>query len=143
LRYFIIILALFFIGCNNTNSHSEKKEVKNNKTITKKVVRPIKTISTTEIAKFPTLVFKEKNGKISYETNTTNILVFTDDSKMSNAQIKELNKSKRNFYIIKSIKLLNYFDIKKFPTLIVLEKNSSKKYEGFVPNEVLQYELKD
>jgi len=138
LRYFLIILILLLSGCENNNSHKvviqkQKAETKTNTKIeTEK-----------ELLKLPTLVFKEKNGKISYETNTTNILLFVDNSNLSLAQQEELNRSKRKFYIIKNIKLLNYFDVKKFPTIIILDKNKTKKYEGFVPNEVLKYELKD
>jgi len=135
LRYFIIIFTLFFIGCNDSASDKQNIQNSNSNVIEKK--EPI------EIAKFPNLIFKEKNNTIFYETNSTNILLFTDDSKLSTAQIEELNKSKRTFYLIKNKKIMDYFGINSFPTIIILDKNSSKKYEGFVPNEVLKYELKD
>ena len=137
MRYFLIILILLFSGCENNNSHKVVIQTQKPKTKTTKIE------TEKELLKFPTLIFKEKNGKISYETNTTNILLFVNNSDLSLAQKKELNRSKREFYIIKNIKLLNYFDVNKFPTLIILEKNKTKKYEGFVPNEVLKYELKD
>jgi len=143
LRYILFIFTLLLIGCNKTTYQKESdKSTETNKIISTnskpKIKKEIKIIK-----KFPNLVFKEKNETIFYETNTTNILLFVDNSNLSIAQKEELNKSKIDFYIIKNIKLLNYFDIKKFPTLIILEKNKTKKYEGFIPSEVLKYELKD
>ncbi|RUM57252.1 MAG: hypothetical protein DSY40_01030, partial [Nautilia sp.] len=71
------------------------------------------------------------------------ILVFINNSTLSKEQIEELKKNKINFFKTSNKELENYFDIKIFPTLIIIEKNKTKKYEGFIPSEILKYELKD
>jgi hypothetical protein len=135
LRYILLIFSLLLIGCNNQTT-SKKIHSENNETIM--VKKQIKTI-----AKFPNLIFKEKNNNIFYETNKTNILLFSNDNKLSITQKEVLNKNKIHFYSIKNDKLKKYFNINIFPTIIILDKNSTKKYEGFIPNEVLKYEIKD
>jgi hypothetical protein len=143
LRYILIIFSLLLIGCNNQTT-SKKAHSESNETVSLIETQPIivkKQIKT--IAKFPNLIFKEENNTIFYETNTTNILLFTNDNKLSLIQKEELTKYKTDFYSINNDKLKKYFKINIFPTIIILDKNSTKKYEGFIPNEVLKYEIKD
>jgi hypothetical protein len=130
LRYILLIFSLLLIGCNNQTNSKIKTQ-------------PELKIQSKIIVKFPNLVFKEKDNTIFYETNTTNILLFTNNNKLSQEQKKEFINNKINFYSIKNDKLKEYFNIDIFPTIIILDKNSTKKYEGFIPNEVLKYEIKD
>ena len=137
MRYFLFIL-LFFIGCNNQN---EKKvyidDVINSNEIPQQITKKPK------IIKIKDLVFYENNNSITYNFNKSKILIFLDNNKYSKLQLKELNKTNIKYYIINNEKLEQHFKIKEYPTILVVDKNSTKKYEGFIPYEILKYEIKD
>ena len=139
MRYFLLIL-LVLIGCSDKNQKKEKiyieDVVKINELNNSNVVK-------NNIIKIKDLKFYEKNNSISYNFEKTKILVFINGDKYSNLQIKELDKTNVKYYIIDNEKLKQYFKIKEYPTILILDKNSTKKYEGFIPYEILKYELKD
>jgi len=133
-----ILFTLYFIlliGCNNHSSNNKNREIKDNipKSQQKEVIKNFNN----------KLIFFEKNREISYKIEKKQILVFINNSTLSKEQIEELRKNKIDFFKTSNKELENYFDIKIFPTLIIIEKNKTKKYEGFIPSEILKYELKD
>jgi len=139
MRLFLIIL-LFFVGCGEKTQHKkvyiedilpQKKLTKNSKE--KKIQIKIKD-----------LVFTKDSNSFKYSFDTKKILLFINDNKFSKYQLEELNKSKQKFYIVNNKKLIRFFKINKFPTIIITkDNNTTKTYEGYIPNEVLKYELKD
>ena len=134
MRYFLIIL-LFFIGCNNSKTEKTIKAEKNIE---------INNIQTENTIKIKDLIFKIDNNKITYNFNNFKTLLFIDDSKSSKFQIEILNSLNKNFYIIKNKKLIQYFNISTYPTIIITKDiNHTKKYEGLIPAEILKYEIKD
>jgi len=139
MRYFLLIL-LILIGCSDKNQKKEKiyieDVVKINELNNSNVVK-------NNIIKIKDLKFYEKNNSISYNFEKIKILVFINGDKYSNLQIKELDKTNVKYYIIDNEKLKQYFKIKEYPTILVIDKNSTKKYEGFIPYEILKYEIKD
>jgi len=134
MRYFLFIL-LFFIGCSNQN---EKKIYINDVVEINSTVK-----SKSNKIEIENLTFYEKNSSLSYDFNQSVLLVFVDENKYSQLQLKELNKTHKKFYIISNQKLEKYFKIKKYPTILIIDKNSTKRYEGFIPYEILKYEIKD
>ena len=139
MRYFLLIL-LILIGCSDKNQKKEKiyieDVVKINELNNSNVVK-------NNVIKIKDLKFYEKNNSISYNFEKPKILVFINGDKYSNLQIKELDKTNVKYYIIDNEKLKQYFKIKEYPTILVVDKNSTKKYEGFIPAEILKYEIKD
>jgi len=143
MRYFLIIL-LFFIGCNNSKTEKTIKAEKNieiNNIQTENTISKKDAINTIKIKD---LIFKIDNNKITYNFNNFKTLLFIDDSKSSKFQIEILNSLNKNFYIIKNKKLIQYFNISTYPTIIITKDiNHTKKYEGLIPAEILKYEIKD
>jgi len=150
---FIILFALLFIGCNKKNKTKIEFNTTNNTTINDTTIdnitsnfnisKPEKTKITTKIISIDDINCTKTNNKIIYNFKSKKILVFVDNSKNSTLQLQELNKSKKKFYIIHNQDLENYFNIVSFPTIVIVDNNSTKKYEGFIPYEVLKYEIKE
>ena len=132
---FFTLYFILLVGCNNHSTDNKKKEIKSNisKSLKKKILKNFNN----------KLIFFEQNREISYKIEKKQILVFINNSTLSKEQIEELRKNKIDFFKTSNKELENYFDIKIFPTLIIIEKNKTKKYEGFIPSEILKYELKD
>jgi hypothetical protein len=68
------------------------------------------------------------------------VLLFEDNSTKSNMQKIVLDKLKVKYIATDNPYLKNYFKIKTIPTIIVLDKNKTIKYENFVPYEILKAE---
>jgi len=138
MKYFLIFL-LFLVGCSDTKQKDKKLYIED-------VVKTTNTTNTPKIniININNLKFKEIDDNISYNFDTPKILLFIDNSKESTLQIKELKKLNKKYYIIKNSKLIKFFNIVSFPTIVITkDNNNTKKYEGFIPNEILKYELKD
>ena len=125
MKSLIFILLLFLTGCNNTKTHTNKT--------TKEII----------IYQNKDLIFRKKDDKIFFDINKTKILLFSDNTNLSKQQIITLKRAKIKFYDINNSEIKTYFKIIKYPTLIILNKHKIKKYEGFIPIEVLKFELKD
>jgi len=127
-----LILTLFLIIFFNSCSKKENSEEKKPK-ITKEKKEKIKTIQI-------------KDLKLSFKNNTLNyppkkvILLFEDNNTLSKAQELVLNKLNLKYYKTDSKFLENYFKIEYYPTIIILDKNKTIKYENFTPYEILKAE---
>ena len=143
MKYLIIIL-LFFIGCENKPQNQREKQILKEDILPHKkvIVKDEKEIPSIKIEN---LIFKKlNNSKLEYNFQNNIILLFVNNNKFSSIQIEELNNSNQKFYIIKNNIIKRFFDIKTYPTMIITKDNNhSKKYEGFIPNTILKYEIKD
>jgi len=135
MRFSIFLILLFFItSCSDNSSKKEKKVYIDD--VVKIDLPKEKNIN------IEGLIFKKIDNKIFYNFQNQTILVFTNDKSVSNNQITELKKLKHKFYIIKNQEIIEHFQVKIFPTIIIIKNNIPKKYEGFIPYEVLKFELK-
>ena len=150
MKYFFMIILIVFIGCDNhhTNKIQEtnktiqtnKQKIKQKPTQTNKLQIKQKIIK----IKIDDLNFTQKSNTLIYNFKQNKILVFLNNNKDSKLQINELKKLKQKYYIIKNQKIKQYFNILTFPTIIITKDNNhTKKYEGFMPHEVLKYEIKE
>ena len=138
MKYILIILFFLINGCsNNSENKKQNEQIKNLKNDTQIMKNEIKEI------KIDDLIFKEVNGKLKFNFQEKKILIFSNKNNLSNSQIQELKKNNYKFYIIENDELITFFKIRKFPTIIITDGKKETKYEGFVPNEVLKYEIKD
>ncbi len=128
MKFIIGIFILFFIGCDKKSSNS-----------TKKVYISDVIQEENQIIRLDDLEFIKNGNKLEYNFDKPKVLLFFDNSKSSKNQLLEL----QNIKYYKANKIANYFDIKIFPTIVIINKNKTKKYEGFIPYEVLKYEIKE
>ncbi len=132
------LILIFIISCSDTKQTTTQTS---KQTPNKQITKTKKTLSP-KIIKVDDLVFREFNDSITYHFDKVVILAFLDNSKLSQNQKVELQHIKQKFYIIKNEKLKNFFKIQTYPTIIVIEQNKTKKFNGFVPRVVLNYEIK-
>jgi len=135
---YILPIILLFIGCfeNKKPPQTSNNQTKtpNIKTINKKPKNP-----DIEIIMLEDFNLSFKKNSLIYPKKTI-FLLFDDNStkcKMQENVLKRLNikyKKTNNPY------LKNYFSITTYPTIVVLDKNKTVKYENFVPYEILKEE---
>jgi hypothetical protein len=130
--YILPILGLIFFGCTSQNTKKKIIEKTEKKTQIKKV-KNTQTISLNDI----NLTFK--NNKLIYPKNKT-VLLFEDNSTASKMQEIILKKLNTKFKKTDNPFLKEFFHIKTFPTIVVLENNKTIKYENFVPYQILKAE---
>jgi len=146
MKYIFIFLLVFIVGCDNTQNHKSIKKQETNITQTKQTIKekPKQKIKKVNKIVIDDLTFIKQKNDILYSFKSKKILVFLNNNKLSNSQIEELKKLKTKYYIIKNKELKEYFKIITFPTIIITkDTNHTKKYEGFMPYEILKYEIKD
>lgn len=147
MKYIFIFLLIFIVGCDNTKNHkSIKKQQETNITQMKQSIKekPKQKIKKVNKIVIDDLTFIKQKNDILYSFKSKKILVFLNNNKLSNSQIEELKKLKTKYYIIRNKNLKEYFKIITFPTIIITkDTNHTKKYEGFMPYEILKYEIKD
>jgi len=143
MRYILIIFSIFIVGCNNHSENKNEKENLNQKVITSQKPPKIESKKKKDIIKIEDLVFEKINEKIKFNFQNRKILLFSNGGNLSKSQIDELKKGGYKFYVIKNNELITFFKIHKFPTIIITNGKKEKRYEGFIPNEVLKYEIKD
>jgi thioredoxin-related protein len=134
LHYFLALVFIVFIGC------SDKKETK---IIIEEPKPVVEKIEITNFDKNSTIEFIFKEDKLVSNFNKKLILLFLNNSALSQEQLSHMKRTKKDFFIVKNAKLLDYFNVLEFPSLIILEKNSTKRYNSILPYEVLKVELKD
>jgi len=123
MRYILAILLIFFIGCDKKTKHIKTKQTK------------IKT----DQFKINDLNLTFKNNKLIYP-NKKMIILFYDNNFYSKEEIRILKKLNVKFYKTNDKFLINYFNIKYFPTIVILDKNKTIKFENFTPYEILKTE---
>jgi ribosomal protein L33 len=135
LKYFLVVVLILFIGCGDDKKTKIVLEEDKKNNDEKIVIQNFDKNLTKD------LIFKE--NKLVYNSDYKLILLFLDDSDLSNEQLSHIKRLNRDFFVIDDKQVLEYFDILEFPSLIILEKNSTKKYNSILPYEVLKVELKD
>ena len=129
-----IVILILFIGCNH---HTKKEQIiqknKNNLTNKKPIIKKenIKIISLNDF----NLTFK--NNKLIYPSKKIYIL-FYNNSNYSKMQEDALKYLKIKYYKTNNSFLKNYFNIKIYPTIIILDRNKTIKIENFTPIEILK-----
>ena len=140
---FILTFILLFLltGCNNKNEEKNTKSKTNNiaqQNIHKNYVKKERNNRIT--IKLNNLNITFINNKIMYPKNKI-ILLFKDNTTYSKMQEEVLKQLKIRYTTITNNKFLKkYFKIKVYPTIIILDKNKTIKYENFVPLEILKAE---
>ena len=149
MRYILVGILVFFVSC------SKEQSQKNETNITKKTNTNIKNYEKKFVQEKNSTVVQEKNAikkiklnnfelifkdnKLIYP-NKRIVLLFENNNTYSYAQKLVLKRLKIKYIKANSKFLQNYFNITIFPTIIVLDKNKTVKYENFVPYEILKAE---
>jgi len=135
MKYIFFIALFLFIGCQSNTKHTEKKE--NNISINNNIQK--KENQNFIVIKDGNLSFKFLNNKLIYPKNKT-IILFKDNSFYSKEEEKVLKRLNLKFFISNNEYLKKYFNITIYPTIVVLDKNKTVKYENFTPYEILKAE---
>ncbi|GAB6074155.1 hypothetical protein [Nautilia lithotrophica] len=135
------ILILFFTACSkNTKTGENHIKTETNQTIiTPKTNKNTKNNSDITIIKFDNFELKFKKNTLIYPKQKT-IILFDNNNTYSKAQELVLKKLNTTYYKTNSTYLENYFNIQTYPTIVVLDKNKTIKYENFTPYEILKAE---
>ncbi|ACM92360.1 putative lipoprotein [Nautilia profundicola AmH] len=136
MRYILtFILIIFFSGCSKNSKPDENHITKeNNLTIQKSINKDNVTI-----IHFDNFVLKFKNNELVYPENKT-VILFDNNNSYSKAQEMVLKKLNIKYYKTNAPYLEKYFNINNYPTIVVLDKNKTVKYENFTPYEILKAE---
>ena len=127
LKYALLVILFFFVAC------SKEQLNKNENNITKK-----NNINIKSEEKKITLDFFQNSNFI--HPNKKVILFFEGNNTYSQAQEIVLKKLKTKYIKVSSEFLKDYFNVTVFPTIIVLDKNKTLRYENFIPYEILKAE---
>ena len=139
MRYILaFILVVYFSGCEKKSKHPKISENNKTKSIVVKT-KPKKIKNEITIIKLNNFELKFKNNKLIYPKEKT-IILFDNNNTYSKAQEMALNKLNVKYYKTNAIYLEKYFNIQYYPTIIVLDKNKTVKYENFTPYEILKAE---
>jgi hypothetical protein len=139
MRY-ILPFIIFVLGC--TNNEKERGKVFHEKTTPKSEIKEhisIKKPDSVIIIKLNDFNVTFKDNLLIYPKKRV-FLLFDNNStycKMQESVLKEMNvtyKKTNNEY------LKNYFHINTYPTIIILDKNKTIRYENFIPYEILKEE---
>lgn len=148
MRYILVGILVFFVSCSKEQSQKNETNItkkaniniKNEKKIVQEknstVVQEKNAIKKIKLNNFE-LIFKD--NKLIYP-NKRIVLLFENNNTYSYAQKLILKRLKIKYIKANSKFLQNYFNITIFPTIIVLDKNKTVKYENFVPYEILKAE---
>ena len=131
MKYIFVGILIFFVACSKEQSNNNEDNItkKNNINIKNKEKKLV--LDSFELA--------FQNNKLVYP-NKRVILFFEDNSTYSKAQEIVLKKLKTKYIKVSSALLKDYFNVTTFPTIVVLDKNKTLRYENFVPYEILKAE---
>jgi len=144
LKYILtLFLFLFFISCSkntNTNGNNTTK-TENNTTLKKTEIKKVKKekLKSIVIIKLNNFQLEFNNTKLIYPKEKT-VILFENNNTFSKAQESVLQKLNVKYYKTNSPYLEKYFNIEYYPTIVVLDKNKTIKYENFTPYEILKTE---
>ncbi len=134
------ILLLFFSACSK-NVKTEEKYITTETNQTKQLqkIHKVNNNSDITVIKFDNFELKFKKNTLIYPKQKT-IILFDNNNTYSKAQELVLKKLKTTYYKTNSPYLEKYFNIQTYPTIVVLDKNKTIKYENFTPYEILKTE---
>jgi len=141
IKYILPIFIVLFLGCNSQTQKSIKENNSSKINKTEKNVDKYRGERETQkiIIELNDINLTFDKNKLIYPKEKT-VLLFEDNSTKSNMQKIVLDKLKVKYIATDNPYLKNYFKIKTIPTIIVLDKNKTIKYENFVPYEILKAE---
>ena len=134
MKIFYFFIIFFILGCESNSQNKNTKKIENNQTKitkTKKINQQIIRVGDTN------LIFK--NNKLIYPDKKT-IILFGNKNFYSKEEERILKKLKVKFYKSNNKFLQQYFNITIYPTIIVLDKNQTIRYENFTPYYILKTE---
>ena len=137
--YLTLFLIIFFTGCNKKTKQPQTTDNNTTTVNIKKQNNPKKNPANITIIKFNGFELKFKNNELIYPKEKT-IILFDNNNTYSKAQEIVLNKLNVKYYKTNTLYLEKYFNIQYYPTIIVLDKNKTIKYENFTPYEILKAE---
>ena len=141
MKYIFVGILIFFVACSKEQSNKNETNITqktdiNIKNYEKKVTQEKNSTKKIRLNNFE-LIFQD--NKLIYP-NKKVILFFENNNTYSKAQELVLERLKTKYIKIDSNFLQNYFNITIFPTIIVLDKNKTIRYENFIPYEILKAE---
>lgn len=126
---------LFFAGCNG-KKETKKLEVNLSQLPEVNITSP--KIVVYQLGKELNLTFK--NGKLVDYPPKRTYLLFTDGGKFSKIEERFLKELEIPYYPVRDSDLAKEFNISEYPTIVILDRNRTIKYEGFTPYEILKAE---
>jgi len=136
LKYILtFILIIFFSACSKNSKPNENHITKDTNTTTEQ--KTVKNDVT--VINFDGFTLKFKNNELIYPENKT-VILFDNNNSYSKAEEIVLKKLNVRYYKTDSEYLEKYFNIQNYPTIVVLDKNKTVKYENFTPYEILKAE---
>jgi len=140
LRYILVGILVFFAACSKESNKNEvnitKKTNINIKNYQKKVIQEK---NSTKKITLDTIELTFQDSNLIYP-NKRVVLFFGNKNRYSKAQEVVLKRLKTKYIKVDSKLLQDYFNITIFPTIIVLDKNKTLRYENFAPYEILKAE---
>ena len=127
MRIFLVIVLLF-LGCSK-----EKQKINQTSEINQTIKNTKPKNETIIHLDDMDLVFRD--GNLVYPHQRV-IILFENDFRESDV----LKMLKVKYYKTDNEFLKNYFNIKIYPTIVVLDKNKTIKYENFTPYAILKEE---
>jgi len=139
LKYILtFILLLFFSACSK-NVKTEEDNTITETNQTQYTQNKNKKKNDITLIKLDNLSLKFKNNTLIYPKQKT-IILFDNNNTYSKAQELVLKKLKTTYHKTNLTYLEKYFNIQIYPTIVVLDKNKTIKYENFTPYEILKTE---
>ncbi len=132
------ILLLFFSACSK-NVKTEEDNTITETNQTQYTQNKNKKKNDITLIKLDNLSLKFKNNTLIYPKQKT-IILFDNNNTYSKAQELVLKKLKTTYHKTNLTYLEKYFNIQIYPTIVVLDKNKTIKYENFTPYEILKTE---
>jgi len=138
LSFIFIFFTMYITGCSKNNKTAETV-TKNETNTTQTQVKKEKTAEDVTVINFEGFQLVFKKNQLVYPQERE-ILLFDSNNSYSKAQELVLKKLNVKYYKTDSPYLKNYFHIQYYPTIVVLDKNKTVKYENFTPYEILKAE---
>jgi hypothetical protein len=134
MKYLFLAVALIFFGCSDhNNKQTQEKQPQTTQKQTKNENK-------TKIIQLQDLNLTFKNDKLIYPQKRV-VLLFKNNSKYSKYQEEVLKKLNVKYYTTDNEYLKNEFNITILPSIVILDKNKSIKFENFTPYEFLKEEF--
>jgi len=131
----IFVVIIFFNACSKTNKSNDNS----NHIVKQKNDTIIKSENNITFVNINNIRLKFQKGALMYPDKKI-IILFANKNAYSKTEEIVLKKLNVPYFKTDSPYLIDYFRIKEYPTIIVLDKNRTIKYENFTPFEILKAE---